>query len=268
MSGAAFATADAINAGSVASTDETAAPIPPSLAPGECHIWRIPIGSHAAWWEFLDEDELVRAERVAGVPLVQDTLVSSRGAQRLIGSHYLGLRPAAVDIDRICQHCGGPHGRPGYVGATFDYSVSHAGGWVFLAVAASGRVGVDIERIAGERDVDGLAGYALTTEEQRHFAALPPTPRLTSFFTSWVRKEAAMKLTGLGLQAPANRLDVSDSLLRVDRPLPRWPSAPIHLYDVSAAEGYVAALACTTRLTTLRNVILVTDSIPVVPMFS
>lgn len=268
MSGAARATSDAINAVSVASTDELGAAFPTSLAPAECHIWRVPVGPRAAWWEFLDQDELVRAERVAGVPLVQDTLVSSRGAQRLIGAHYLGLRPAEVDIDRICQHCGGPHGRPGYVGATFDYSISHAGGWVFLAVVASGRVGVDIERIAGERDVDGLAGFALTTDEQQAFAGLAPSQRLTSFFTSWVRKEAAMKLTGLGLQAPANRLDVSDPLLRVQRPLPRWPAAPIHLYDVPAAEGYVAALACTTPLTTLRNVILVTDGIPVVPMNS
>ncbi|HEX6498605.1 MAG TPA: 4'-phosphopantetheinyl transferase superfamily protein [Micromonosporaceae bacterium] len=237
--------------------------VPP--APGVCHLWPVRIGLTEQWLDLLEPDELRHAERLP-VEQARHTYVTSRAIQRLIGAHYLGVPPESVTVVRDCGYCGARHGRPRFAGATdrsVDYSVSHAGSWLIVAVVGTGRVGVDIEyagRAApGEdptvatthRDVDGLARHALTAAEHDRYTALPEPARAGWFFRAWTRKEAAMKVTGLGLRAAPSRLDVTGPVLAVDA-VPQWPAGTIHLYDLGAPERYCCALAGTEPLRAVR----------------
>lgn len=220
-------------------------------APGECHLWLVPIRRRVDWLELLDEDER-RHARLLTVSHVRDTFVTSRAVQRLIGSRYLRLPARQVSISRACGHCGALHGRPVFVGGPLDYSVSHAGNWVLVAVVGAGLVGADIECVESDRDIDALTSVALTAGELGHAAGMPPAERAAAFFTAWTRKEAAMKLTGLGLQAPPNQLDVSGPTVLVGR-VPRWPDVPVHLHEAAAPTGYQLALATTLPLTAVHR---------------
>jgi len=146
---------------------------------------------------------------------------------------------------RECGYCGGPHGRPRFPGATLDYSVSHTDGWLVIAVVGRGLVGVDVERVDRVREVAGLADAILTPGERDHLGTVPGPARGAWLAAAWTRKEAAMKVTGLGLRAGPRRLDVRAGTLG-PQAVPRWSgSGPIHLYDLPAPAGHRCALAAT-----------------------
>lgn len=225
------------------------------MNPGEVHVWRVPVRPRAGWLAMLDSDERQRAARLASTP-AGDTFVTSRATQRLVGSHYLGIPPADIVTDRTCSHCdtGARHGRPRFKDASIDYSVSHTEHWVIMAVTGGGLVGVDIEDLHAAPDPDGLARACLTPDEHRNYDSLPVSERASWLVSAWTRKEAAMKLTGLGLRAPPKRLDVSGPL--VATAVPRWPTAAIHLHDIDAPEGHLAALATTAPLLSIHSATL------------
>lgn len=200
--------------------------------------------------DLLDRQERRRADRLAGTP-AGDVFVTSRAVQRLVGARYLGVPPGEVTTDRECEHCGAGHGRPRFGAAPVDYSVSHTDDWLLMAVAGRGLVGCDIERPASVPDPDGMAAVALTAGERRRYDRLPRRERAGWLLGAWTRKEAAMKLTGLGLRAPPNQVDVSGPTASAAA-VPRWPADPIHLLGLDAPGSHVAALAATVPVRTLR----------------
>lgn len=216
-------------------------------APGICHLWPIRVGALTA--DLLTEAETVRSERFRAEHARQ-TFITSRAAQRLLLARYLGVRPEAVAIDRTCSRCGEQHGRPTIPDAAFDYSVTHTRAWVVVAVVAAGRVGVDLEHQDTTRDVDLLAG-TLAESEKQEFAAVEPADRTTWFLRRWTRKEAAVKLTGHGLNARFDALDVGGPTVAWRGPATEWTADAVHLLDVRASDGLVASIATTTPVTSV-----------------
>lgn len=224
-------------------------PLPPA---GTCEVWLVPVRRRAAWVELLDADERERWEALGEGPAA-DTLLTSRAAQRLIVSRYSGLPPNSVAIERSCGLCGAPrHGRPRLAGAAFDFSVSHTRDWLLLAVVSAGLVGADLDRLEPDRDADGLAALTLAPAERRAYDRLPGPARPVAFLDSWVRKEAAVKLTGHGLAAPPAAVDVSGPLAQAPA-VPTWPVHSLHLTPLPAPAEHRAALATTLPVTGLRS---------------
>ncbi|MFF0270214.1 4'-phosphopantetheinyl transferase family protein [Kribbella sp. NPDC004536] len=108
------------------------------------------------------------------------------------------LLPAAnVLLDRTCTECGKPHGKVRAAGV--ELSVTHSGELVGVAVADV-PVGIDVETIDPEVDVDGVAGVALADEEIRQLKRLRGIEKVRAFTEYWTRKEAVLKATGEGLR--------------------------------------------------------------------
>ncbi|HET6705209.1 4'-phosphopantetheinyl transferase family protein [Amycolatopsis sp.] len=205
-------------------------------------VWLVPIRPRPAWVRLLDDAERARWARLAASP-AGDVFVTSRALQRLWGAFAVGVPPAEVVVDRSCEHCGDPgHGRPRLAGAP-AYSVSHTGSLLLLATASAGLIGADVEAPAAAADPAGLAGVVLSASEHREFSVADPAERTGRLLTAWTRKEAAMKLAGLGLAAAPARVDVRGPLARSD--VPGWPREPVHLRSLAVPGGHVAALATT-----------------------
>jgi 4'-phosphopantetheinyl transferase len=221
-------------------------------APGEFHTCLVPVRRRSEWLALLDAEETERLSRLTAGE-ARDTFATSRAMQRLIGARYLDLPPAEVRIARDCQYCAGNHGRPRFPGAAIEYSVSHTKEWLLVAVTGTGLVGVDVESTALNRDVGRMASVVLTAAEQERFAQLPERMRARWLVRSWTRKEAAMKLVGLGLAAPPAELDVAGRVLSVGE-VPRWPDIQIFLHDLPAPPGHAAALASTIEPTAVNAV--------------
>jgi 4'-phosphopantetheinyl transferase len=91
-------------------------------------------------------------------------------------------------------------GKPPVVdGAPLHLSVSHGGAWVAVAISALAPIGVDVEPIQGNRDLDEIAHLILAPSEQDVLDRTRPRDRDRTILTAWTRKEAALKVTGDGL---------------------------------------------------------------------
>ena len=120
----------------------------------------------------------------------QMVLVVGAVLLRVAVGRTTGRDPWSVAVDRTCDDCGRPHGRPAVEGV--HVSVAHAGPLVLVATAA-GPVGVDVEsarrgpdvaewvrqeaafKAHGSRDGDGLHVQPLVTPLPGHAAALALT---------------------------------------------------------------------------------------------
>jgi 4'-phosphopantetheinyl transferase len=74
-------------------------------------------------------------------------------------------------------------------------SISHSGGWVACAVAAT-PIGLDLEAPRRRRDIDGLVDLCCTPREQAGFEGLDAKQRETLFYELWTVKEAWIKRRG------------------------------------------------------------------------
>jgi 4'-phosphopantetheinyl transferase len=145
---------------------------------------------------------------------------------------------AAATIDRTCDSCGEPHGRPRLAHPGLEASISHAGDVVAVALTDAGPVGVDIE-VVPTGEYESLIASVCTPAEQEFVRG----PR--DFYAYWTRKEAVLKATGEGLRRPMTDLIVTPpqadpSLLELG---PAISPPTCRMADVWAGAGYVGAVA-------------------------
>lgn len=86
----------------------------------------------------------------------------------------------------------------------FHYNLSHSGRWVVLAWG-DGEVGVDVEEIRPDVNLQALARRYFTGEEQ---AYILEKDSLDRFFDLWTRKESYLKYLGTGLAKSLNSFSV------------------------------------------------------------
>jgi 4'-phosphopantetheinyl transferase len=143
----------------------------------------------------LSEDEQARAAAMAD-PREADAWRTARVALRLLLEDLAG-----ADVRRI-PFAAGPAGKPRLAeghGAV-DFSLSHSGGHVLIAIADPGPVGVDLERLrkvsmaVERRQALVAAAAALVPGSLRDEGSTD-----AGFLQSWVRLEALAKARGTGL---------------------------------------------------------------------
>ena len=225
------------------------------LGPHEVHVWTLrldlPEAVHDRVAGVLSAAETARAERFV-VAAARTRYAAARGLLRVILSGYVGRAPGDLTFEA------GSGGKPALAGVRGPrFNLSHAGAMGLVAVSAGAEVGVDVEEIREAGDLAGLAEKCFSPAERAAFAAVPARLRRTAFFAGWTRKEAFLKVLGVGLTRPLESFDVSLApgeparLLRVDG----VPDAPARyaLRALEPAAGYVGAVAIEARGITIRH---------------
>ncbi|MEX8057137.1 4'-phosphopantetheinyl transferase superfamily protein [Microbacterium sp. 16-032] len=167
------------------------------------------------------------------------------GTLRRLLASQAGVDPRSVSLDVTCGRCGGPHGRPrieGPAGGTFRASISHAGGYVVIAVGDRGLVGVDIEPLDAA-DWEGFDETALTAAERADVAA---RRRPGDRARLWTRKEAVLKALGRGLLHPLHGVDFGRSLERTSGTVAvagDGAARDVRWAEVPRVEGYAVTVA-------------------------
>jgi 4'-phosphopantetheinyl transferase len=77
-------------------------------------------------------------------------------------------------------------------------------------VAAGREVGVDVERVRADLEVEALADQFFSPAESAAVRAVPQALRPAAFVDFWVLKEAWSKAAGCGLSVPPDRFDVTE----------------------------------------------------------
>lgn len=166
----------------------------PALA---CSVWLADLSAADRTLQaLLDPAERERLGRLR-MPADRDRFTIAAALLRCVTGRLLGMDPAAVVVDRACDRCAEPHGKPIISGTDLHVSLSHSEDVVALAVATVAPVGVDVEHKA-RRDIRGLAHSVIGNSERLDDDRSTLTP--DAFYTYWCRKEAVLKATGDGLR--------------------------------------------------------------------
>ena len=220
---------------------------PLSLPHDEVQLWRIDleaVGSdESRWRKNLSPDELERASRFH-FPRDRQRFAASRSLLRILLAGYLATDPAAVSFSY--SEKGKPSLGPAYAGSNLKFNISHSGGVTLLAFTRGREIGVDVEQVRGDSDLQAIARRFFSPKERARLADLPVEKTVDAFFRCWTRKEAYIKAVGDGLSLPLDQFDVSFDAGEASALLATRPDAsePGHwlLREVPAGPGYIAAL--------------------------
>ena len=199
--------------------------------------------SESAAWAWLDAEERRRAHRF------QHT-----GARRryvLCRASLRSLLCSALDCDnRRVTFDTAEHGKPLAVvagsRAPIDFNVSHSGQHGLIALAASGRVGVDVEERVPQRNLDTLAEAVFGPDERADVAAASGSHKLHLFLDLWTMKEALSKALGTGLSMDVSGFEIPEDLRNGARSgvftFPHLPDVAWRLENIGT-DRFAAAVA-------------------------
>ncbi len=226
------------------------------LSSNEVHVWRAFLDEAPAqrdsFLHTLAEDERTRAQRFY-FQTDRERFITAHGVLRAILGCYLNREPNCLSF------CYSSHGKPALVwesgGDAIRFNMSHSQGVALYAVTRGREIGIDLEFIRCDLEVEQIAERFFSPCEIATLQALPIYLRKYAFFLCWARKEAYIKARGEGLSIPLNQFDVSlipgePAALLSTRPdadeALRWS-----LRELTVASGYSAALAVEGRGWTL-----------------
>ena len=182
----------------------------------------------------------------------RDRLLREEDRQEFAAAHVFLRRclsrcaPVSPQAWRFAREEGG---RPVVAGPAegldLRFSLSHAAGWVAVAVARAGPVGVDLERIGRVHDPLGTAAGFFSPGERAALARHEGPARDRHFAERWCLKEAWAKALGGGLDLPVERAEFSvgaDGAIALALPaeLGRGEAWRFELFE--PAPGWVGAL--------------------------
>jgi 4'-phosphopantetheinyl transferase len=209
-------------------------------------VWTIPLclaeGAFARLRTILSRDEQERASRFHFEKDARRFIVA-RGSVRSILGAYTQSRAEDLRFSYSAE------GKPSLHQPVSDilFNVSHSRDLALLAVARGRDLGVDVEWMNEEIEVEKLAKRFFSTQEHRSLLSQRPGKKIAAFFRGWTCKEAFLKAQGMGLSRSLNSFDVDMNVgeparLLATRPDPteadHW-----FLRELEVAQQYAAAVA-------------------------
>lgn len=220
---------------------------PLALPEDEVQLWRVDLEAvrpnESRWQKLLSEDESARAARFH-FSRDRQSFVASRAILRIILAGYLASDPAELTFSYSAKEK--PSLAAAHTGGGVQFNVSHSGKIAMLAFTRHREIGVDVEQVRRDFELDSIAARFFSAHEQVQLAALPFEDRISAFFRCWTRKEAYIKATGDGLSLPLTQFDVSLGMedanaLLATRP-DGWEAGRWLLREVPTNPGYIAAI--------------------------
>lgn len=176
-------------------------------------VWWAEVG--AARDEFLADLDQVELERFAAYKRIVDNrrfLLGVTIVRRVLAARF-SLPAASIRLDRTCPECGKPHGKVRADGV--ELSVTHSGELVGVAFADR-PVGLDVEKVDPELDVDAVARVAFAADDVRALSRRTGIDKVRAFTEQWTRMEAALKATGEGLRGDLRTIPDGIQVVQLD----------------------------------------------------
>lgn len=230
----------------------------PLLGERVLEVWRANLAAGAS-----EVDELLckqEKERARGLLSDRDRALwtRSRGILRALLGRYLQSEPAALrfqldehgkpalatrhspsadggpSVSRAAASCPNEHARHQ---RRLFFNLSHSGEVALYAFAPAAAVGVDVEVARPVANAVGIAERLLGASEAQRLQRLEPDTRQREFLRSWVRHEAKLKCSGVGISVAGRTAG------EADRP---WSAG------IEVGPGAVAAVAAEQEPLELR----------------
>ncbi len=194
-------------------------------------------------WTWLDGEERRRACRF-----------QHNGAKRRYVLCRASLRSLLCDALSCRNHQlalgSSEHGKPfatvDRLQAPIAFNVSHSGQHGLIALAPRGRVGVDVEERAAQRNLDVLIDAVLGPRERADVMAASGHQKLDVFLDLWTLKEALSKAHGMGLSLDVSSFEIPPDIRNGTRSgmfrMPDMPEVAWRLTNIGT-DRFAAAVA-------------------------
>lgn len=189
--------------------------------------------------DFLSPEEKKRAYQIQSEH-EQRLFITTRATLRSTMADHLAMEPDAIPFYY------GINGKP-FVKSidNIQFSVSHSMDFFVEAFIQDKAIGVDVEFLNREFDLDKLSGFLLTSNELQKFQSSYVNARSEHFINCWTRKEAVLKAMGSGFSFPPSQLEVSFLKDEIPNVLAtQWPGqSDWHLESLDFPGKYRGAVA-------------------------
>lgn len=209
-------------------------------------VWRLSLetlaSSEPTLAKCLSDSEKERAARFV-FERDRARFIACRAVLRTLIADNLDIEPADV------LFVYGGKGKPFLENHRLFFNLSHSHNEACIAVSSEAVLGVDVEYIRPPTRntwVD-LAQRFFSPAEIKALSNLPDSIQSEAFFACWTRKEAYLKLHGLGLSLPLDRFSVSvDPVSPARLCSTPWRPDDINqtaIYDLPTSSEYRSAIA-------------------------
>lgn len=178
-----------------------------NLGEFDVHVWLANLDTlrdDARAFEYLlATDERQRADRFR---FATDRVryIVGRGLLRILLGRYLDCSPTALEFQYS------QYGKPTlFEHPQVYFNISHAGSYALFGFALNREIGIDIEFIKPDFDIETLAGHFFSEQEIMQLKSVSAEKQHAAFFACWTRKEAYIKARGAGLSLPLSGFDVA-----------------------------------------------------------
>ena len=144
--------------------------------------------------KILSAAEKIKAKKIARIEDVE-SFVLGRYLLRNVLSQYLDNVPGEIIINL------NKYGKPCLDDKKlkYNFSLSHAGEWIILALSEGGAVGVDIEKI---KTIDLSIAKEFFLQPEIDYIFKRSDEKLKRFYRVWTLRESYLKCLGMGLHYP------------------------------------------------------------------
>ena len=211
------------------------------------HVWRytldLPSSQRESLLEILSPDELERAGKFY-FEKDRNRFIAARGILRKILGIYLNEDPEQIHFEYAAF--GKPELKSGSYLPKLSFNLSHSENIALFAIASEGNIGIDVEHIRYDMEIEPLASRFFSEMEIHALERVEGEKQNDVFFQFWTRKEAFLKAIGKGLSFPMERCDVSIADNRNFAPVIIPTDTEEHtnwfVLDLEPGKGYAAAV--------------------------
>lgn len=220
-----------------------------TLCQNEIHLWLVslvqPQQEIAKFWQTLNAEERQRADRLV-MKQHRERFITAHGVLRQLLANYLSYPAHEI------KFVSGPFGKIAIdpliiTNNGIKFNLSHANEYAMFAFLSDRDLGVDIEYMRVNLEVEEIAQRFFSPTESVALMSLPKEERTQAFFNCWTRKEAFIKAIGRGLYYPLHEFDVDVKTIgetKVDLNIrdQELQDKTWSLFSLETIAGYAAAL--------------------------
>lgn len=227
-------------------------PLRPRASRDTLEVWRFDLdaccpdesAAHTAS-QMLDAGE---RERAAAFVFADNRrrFIAGRSLLRILLGRYLDVAPAQVRLGSAAA--GKPFLEPvhqgGEAGGWLNFSLSHCGRVCYVAVLGGEQVGVDVELDRPIDDAVALAQMVFSLQEISELQSRERSDQNRAFLHGWTRKEAFVKLLGVGLGVDLQAITVGlDTTAALVAPITGISDSPLRVCTLPTRPSEYAAVA-------------------------
>jgi len=185
------------------------------LQPNKIHIWHTYINKQLKNIDFYQNLlSLQEKEKIHNIYLKENKkkYIITHGVLRYILSLYVDINPSEINFFYNI------HSKP-YLDIeqnknSINFNLSHSDNIVIYAIVKNDELGVDIEKIRSNINIDKLAKRYFSQKELTLFENISENKKVKTFFSIWTKKESYLKAKSLGISSPLCEIDVSSNLIK------------------------------------------------------